>query len=67
MLRVYTATHCPGYTRTRTLIVGLRQQQPNLSVELIDLDKPDIVYGDHFWFAWAAFKPETIIFGNNGQ
>ena len=21
-----------------------------------------IVHGDHFWFAWAAFKPDTIIF-----
>jgi len=21
-----------------------------------------IVHGDHFWFAWAAFKPETIIY-----
>ena len=23
-----------------------------------------IVHGDHFWFAWAAFQPETIIFGS---
>lgn len=22
-----------------------------------------IVHGDHFWFAWAAFKPDTIIYG----
>jgi hypothetical protein len=21
-----------------------------------------IVHGNHFWFAWAAFKPETIIY-----
>ena len=21
-----------------------------------------IVHGDHFWFAWAAFKPETLIY-----
>jgi hypothetical protein len=21
-----------------------------------------IVHGDHFWFSWAAFRPETIIF-----
>ena len=21
-----------------------------------------VVHGDHFWFSWAAFKPETIIF-----
>jgi len=23
-----------------------------------------LVHGDHFWFAWAAFKPDTIIFGS---
>lgn len=22
-----------------------------------------IVHGDHFWFSWAAFRPDTIIFG----
>ncbi|MEX0785753.1 MAG: DUF3179 domain-containing protein [Dehalococcoidia bacterium] len=22
-----------------------------------------VVHGDHFWFAWAAFKPETAVFG----
>jgi hypothetical protein len=21
-----------------------------------------IVHGDHFWFAWAAFKPDTILY-----
>ena len=21
-----------------------------------------IVHGDHFWFAWGAFKPETLIY-----
>ena len=21
-----------------------------------------IVHGDHFWFAWAAFKPETVVY-----
>jgi len=21
-----------------------------------------IVHGDHFWFSWAAFKPDTIIY-----
>jgi hypothetical protein len=21
-----------------------------------------IVHGNHFWFAWAAFKPETIVY-----
>jgi hypothetical protein len=23
-----------------------------------------VFHGDHFWFAWAAFKPETRIFGS---
>lgn len=23
-----------------------------------------IVHGDHFWFSWAAFKPETVIYGS---
>ena len=23
-----------------------------------------VVHGDHFWFAWAAFKPDTIIYQN---
>ena len=23
-----------------------------------------IVHGDHFWFSWAAFKPDTVIYGS---
>lgn len=26
-----------------------------------------IVHGDHFWFAWAAFKPDTVIYDANGN
>lgn len=26
-----------------------------------------IVHGDHFWFSWAAFKPDTIIFGSEAS
>lgn len=22
-----------------------------------------VVHGDHFWFSWAAFRPDTVIFG----
>ena len=22
-----------------------------------------ILHGDHFWFSWAAFKPDTLIYG----
>ena len=22
-----------------------------------------MVHGDHFWFAWAAFKPKTVVYG----
>ena len=25
-----------------------------------------IAHADHFWFAWAAFKPDTIIFQSMG-
>ena len=25
-----------------------------------------VVHGNHFWFAWAAFKPNTIIYKGNG-
>ncbi|PKB71187.1 MAG: hypothetical protein BZY87_06875 [SAR202 cluster bacterium Io17-Chloro-G6] len=25
-----------------------------------------IVHGDHFWFAWGAFKPETLIYQGQG-
>ncbi len=25
-----------------------------------------IVHGDHFWFSWAAFRPETVIFTPEG-
>lgn len=41
MLRVYTAIHCPGHIRTRLVVAELLRQQPDLGVELIDLDKPD--------------------------
>lgn len=23
---------------------------------------PPVIHGDHFWFSWAAFKPDTIIY-----
>lgn len=42
MLRVYTAAHCPGHLRTRLLVAALVRQRPHLSVELVDLDEPDM-------------------------
>jgi hypothetical protein len=24
-----------------------------------------VVHGDHFWFAWAAFKPKTVVYGSS--
>lgn len=50
MLRVYTAAHCPGHARTRLLVAEMLRQQPDLRVELIDLDKldterPSFVFG----------------------
>ena len=29
---------------------------------LADQRLTPIVHGDHFWFAWAAFKPDTIVY-----
>ena len=26
-----------------------------------------VVHGDHFWFSWAAFRPDTIIFGGDSE
>ncbi|MCB8925841.1 MAG: DUF3179 domain-containing protein [Ardenticatenaceae bacterium] len=26
-----------------------------------------IIHGDHFWFSWAAFKPETVIYTGEGD
>ncbi len=26
-----------------------------------------IVHGDHFWFSWAAFKPETVLFSPDAK
>ena len=25
-----------------------------------------VVHGDHFWFSWGAFKPDTLIYGGQG-
>jgi hypothetical protein len=30
--------------------------------ELAGAELEPIVHGNHFWFAWAAFKPDTIIY-----
>ncbi|MBI2935563.1 MAG: DUF3179 domain-containing protein [Chloroflexi bacterium] len=24
---------------------------------------PSLVHGDHFWFSWAVFRPDTVIYG----
>ncbi len=34
---------------------------------LADKRLTPIVHGDYFWFAWAAFKPETIIYKEPGE
>jgi hypothetical protein len=38
-------------------IVGQAVEGPLAGQEL-----EPIVHGDHFWFSWAAFKPDTIIY-----
>jgi hypothetical protein len=30
--------------------------------ELVGKQLQRLVHGDHFWFSWAAFRPETIIY-----
>jgi hypothetical protein len=40
-------------------IVGQAIEGPLAGEQLIP-----IVHGDHFWFSWAAFRPDTIIFGS---
>ena len=30
--------------------------------ELAGTQLEPIIHANHFWFAWAAFKPETIIY-----
>lgn len=30
--------------------------------ELVGESLTPIVHGDHFWFSWAAFRPETVIY-----
>ena len=39
-------------------ILGKAVQGPLAGAELTP-----IVHGDHFWFAWAAFQPDTLIYG----
>ena len=41
MLRVFTASHCPGHSRTRRLVAALARQRPHLPLELVDLDEPE--------------------------
>jgi hypothetical protein len=33
-----------------------------VSGSLAGQELTEIVHGDHFWFSWAAFKPDTIIY-----
>ncbi|MGH2537076.1 MAG: hypothetical protein ACRDHL_06760 [Candidatus Promineifilaceae bacterium] len=41
MLRVFTASHCPGHARTRLLVAALARRLPGLALELVDLDAAD--------------------------
>ncbi len=38
-------------------LLGEATAGPSAGVQL-----SPVVHGNHFWFAWAAFKPETVIF-----
>ncbi len=39
-------------------ILGIAESGPLAGSRLTPL-----VHGDHFWFSWAAFKPETVVYG----
>ena len=45
-------------TGSRWNILGKAVEGPLAGEELTP-----VVHGDHFWFAWTAFKPETRLFG----
>ena len=45
-------------TGTRWNVLGKALSGPLAGEEL-----EPVVHADHFWFAWAAFKPDTRIFG----
>jgi len=42
MLTVYTATHCPVYNRTWNLVAQLNQHHPQIPMQVINLDDPEI-------------------------
>jgi len=44
-------------TGSRWNIVGQAETGPLAGQQLVRL-----VHGDHFWFAWAAFRPDTVIY-----
>lgn len=72
MLRVYTASHCPGRLRTRLLVAALIRQRPHLPVDLVDLDEPNtegpsfvigtptFAWGDRILFLGNPTEPELI-------
>jgi hypothetical protein len=45
-------------TGSRWNILGKAVDGPLAGEELTP-----VFHGDHFWFAWAAFRPDTRIFG----
>jgi hypothetical protein len=44
-------------TGSRWNVLGQAIAGPLAGAQLVP-----IVHGDHFWFAWAAFKPDTLIY-----
>ncbi len=48
-------------TGSRWNVLGKALDGPLAGAEL-----PPVVHGDHFWFAWAAFKPDTRIYAGGG-
>ena len=59
MLTIYTATHCPVYSRTWNLVARLHQHHPRIPMQVINLDDPNI--------EWPSFVIGTPTYVWNGR
>jgi hypothetical protein len=65
MLTVYTATHCPVYTRTWSLVAQLNQHHPRIPVQVINLDDPSIEWPSFIIGTPTYMWNEQVIFLGN--
>jgi len=59
MLTIYTATHCPVNNRTCKLVDQLHRQYPNIPMQVINLDDPNV--------EWPSFVIGTPTYVWNGR